>query len=153
PGARVKLDRGGNRRARRLAPDRRNDLGADDIVAPWQPNAALRIIAPGDDDGEVIFGHDDEELAAIAGGGVTFDGARPCAQAVAVPGVAASAVQIKMGKAPPIEAGGLLVDGLDCGGRLFAPGPRDDAPPVPAPAIEIKLADLQEVAGPHLDAA
>lgn len=55
------------RRPLALACDRRNDPVADDLLAPAAPDAALAIIAAGEDDRQFVLWDDEEDLSALAG--------------------------------------------------------------------------------------
>src|SRR5262245_12029480 len=47
------------------------NLGAEDLVGPAAPDAALAVVAAGEHRRQLELGDDDQDLAAVAGGGVT----------------------------------------------------------------------------------
>src|SRR5690242_21062254 len=90
----------------------RNDLSADDVVGPMQPDAALTEIAPGDDDAEIVLRYDDQQLSAVAVGLIARNACLAHANAHPVPAIAVGPAEIGIGKGLGVAARCLFVDRL-----------------------------------------
>src|SRR5438105_4483165 len=132
-----------------LPSDRRDDLLGNDLVAEAAPDAALPVIPAGEHDHEVELRDHHQELAAVAGRLVLAIRPLPGAQPVQVPGVRVLPLAVELGEAVLVEAGRLRRDLHGRRGRPGNPGRVDDPAAAPDAAVELRLADLEEIPRPQ----
>src|SRR5262249_42077422 len=117
-----------------------------DLAAEPSPDAALAVIARGEDHRQVELGDYHEHLTTVAGRRVATELAAAGPQRGEVPRVAVIGFAIELAEARGIDAGGRGGDVRVRRGRDPHPRRVHDAMPLPDSAVEVELSDLEEVA-------